>query len=413
MKKALAILLCLALVGAGAFAGTSEYLSFSSWGRALWDVAGTSGEDIVSGVHQSWGGSAPRTSVTAWGGTDNVTYQLDLYNNGWTGIDLGDNAYIDIHPFGGMDIPFKMSWLMGKSDKNEARRDTTYGLWGFDRPGSVATESMEGFIFMDMLDVGVGTSIRLYPIEGLGFGSLTIAAALDFGDGSEDSWKELDYLWGNGNYYLNYKLPNNIGAISVGYNSTYYADDNVDNWGIVNAAFEFTMVDNLYVAIGAKIATLSEEDGGAAHQVNLYARYGFDGLGLPLNLHVLFGSKINAADYYKDTYDGFGFQVGLGVDYEVIENVPIFLDFRYANGVYMTNASAKNNDCITLGIGISKKWSNTELGVAFAMATNGYGYDYDLMNESTGLHGTSIYNSDGSRNSDLTWAIPVKFEYSF
>ena len=92
--------------------------------------------------------------------------------------------------------------------------------------------------------------------------------------------------------------------------------------------------------------------------------------------------------------------MGVGVDWEVLENVPIFVDVRYANGVYMTQDSGEKNDSVTVGVGISKKWANGELGVAFELATHGYGRSYGY--------------SQTTRDPDsLAWAVPVKFTYNF
>lgn len=435
MKKALAILLALALVGPAAFAEISDMFSIGSWGRALWDVAGKDGDNVESTLHQSWGGDAPRTSLTINGDADNVSYMLDIFANG-SELGVGDNAYIEIRPFS-PNFFFQAAILVGKSDINEARSDAAFGIYNWDRIGSANSDLMdqEGFIFDDLLDVDGGVSLRLYPVPGLTVGvgiplmySEANGTFIERDDDDEITnitfpMDKLDIanVWGNANYYISYELPANIGKIRVGYDSKVDVDldgdrgdlsDLYDPWGIIGAAFEFTMVDNLYVAVGAKIPThgevldgeWTEGDYGAAAQVNAYVNYnlGF----FPLGFHVLFGSKINAWDQNKNRGAGddgaFGFQIGLGIDWEIIENVPLFVDVRYANGVYMDNDSGDDNDCWTFGVGISKLWANAELGIAFEMATNGYG-------NPNGYH--AALNSRGER--DLTWAIPVKFEYSF
>lgn len=95
-------------------------------------------------------------------------------------------------------------------------------------------------------------------------------------------------------------------------------------------------------------------------------------------------------------YDGnLGFAIGAGADYSLDNGIGFFGDVRYANGVYMKNTSEDKSDCLTLGLGVEKNFSNGKIGIAFEGATNNKGC-YPLKD-----------------NDAFAWEIPVKVEYLF
>lgn len=399
MKKALVVLLALVLAGSLVFAQEEAAITFGSWGRAIWDVVAGTNDDPVTGVHQSWGGAAPRTSLNVRGDSDNVSYALDIFGNGKS-LEMGDNAYIEVRPGDWAAL------TLGKMDKNETRGDACFGLWDWDRIGVVGAYSQEGFIFGDLSDAnGFGLSARLYPVEGL-----TIGAGIPMTTGKSAGENELgitddlvnaqifaDTYTQMADYFVMYNIDG-IGKLKVGYDGRGYGTD--DTWGVINAAFDLVAVENLYFAIGAFIPTLGVKDDGEPVQVNAHVRYNMD----PFAFHLQFGSKINQADGAEGKADGaFGFVVAGGIDWEVLDNVLLNLDVRYANGIYMKASSADNTDCFTAGVGIAKNWSNGLLGIGFECATNGYG-----------RYGTKGELANGAYDKDtFVWSIPVKFQYSF
>ena len=112
----------------------------------------------------------------------------------------------------------------------------------------------------------------------------------------------------------------------------------------------------------------------------------------------LFRSR--CADNYRSAdpkNDGqFGFLFGAGIDYNLDGGIGLFADVRYANGIYKNNSSADKKDCLTIGAGVTKGFSNGKIGVAFEGATNNGGR-YQTNEKSDGF----------------SWEIPVKFEYWF
>lgn len=400
MKKIISVLTGLALVAGAAMA---DGITFGSWGRGLWNVAANSGDDVVTDMHQSWGELAPRTGISVSGSTENVGFAVDMFANG-AGISLGDkalislgdNALIWVKPIEQIKI------VAGKKDQNELRGDAAFGLWNWDRIGAVKAMVLEGWTFPDVFD-GNGVAVIAYPVDGL-----TVGAGIPLSLSVAGATLEDTYAHG-ANYAAAYAIDG-IGTIKAAYMTKATAKDKDSkdkDYGEIAAAFDLTMVDGLYASVGAQIPTahvfttydplgLNLED--APTVVNAYARYSLDALAV----HLAVGTKLNTFDKNKDKredrFDGnLGFAIGAGADYSLDNGIGFFGDVRYANGVYMKNTSADKSDCLTLGLGVVKNFSNGKIGIAFEGATNGKnGY------------GRYTYEDDA-----FAWEIPVKVEYCF
>lgn len=393
MKKIISVLTGLALVAGAAMA---DGITFGSWGRGLWNVAANSGDDVVTDMHQSWGGLAPRTGIGVSGSTENVGFAVDIHANGDSGISLGDNALIWVKPIEQIKI------VAGKKDQNELRGDAAFGLWNWDRIGAANGDigmGLEGWTFPDVFD-GNGVAVIAYPVDGL-----TVGAGIPLSLNGKGATLEDTYAHG-ANYAAAYAIDG-IGTIKAAYMTKPKAldsDGKDKDYGVIAAAFDLTMVDGLYASVGAQIPTahvftkydllgLNLKD--APTVVNAYARYSLDALAV----HLAVGTKLNTFDTNKDKredrFDGnVGFAIGAGADYSLDNGIGFFGDVRYANGVYMKNTSADKSDCLTLGLGVEKNFSNGKIGIAFEGATNG--------------NGRYTYEDDA-----FAWEIPVKVEYCF
>ncbi|WP_443739269.1 hypothetical protein [Treponema sp.] len=390
MKKIISVLTGLALVAGAAMA---DGITFGSWGRGLWNVAANSGDDVVTDMHQSWSGDAPRTGISVSGSTENVGFAVDMFANGASGIDLGDNALIWVKPIEQIKI------VAGKKDQNELRGDAAFGLWNWDRIGAAGAMGLEGWTFPDVFD-GNGVAVIAYPVDGL-----TVGAGIPLSLSGAGATLEDTYAHG-ANYAAAYAIDG-VGTIKAAYMTRATAKDKDlkdKDYGVIAAAFDLTMVDGLYASVGAQIPTahvffepkspdykLKDEP----TVVNAYARYSLDALAV----HLAVGTKLNTFDLNKtkkeDATDGnVGFAIGAGADYSLDNGIGFFGDVRYANGVYMKNTSADKSDCLTLGLGVEKNFSNGKIGIAFEGATNGNGrYTYE--------------------DNAFAWEIPVKVEYWF
>ena len=381
MKKIISVLTGLALVAGAAMA---DGITFGSWGRGLWNVAANSGDDVVTDMHQSWGGLAPRTGISVSGSTENVGFAVDMFANGANEIDLGDNALIWVKPIEQIKI------VAGKKDQNELRGDAAFGLWNWDRIGAVRAMELEGWTFPDVFD-GNGVAVVAYPVDGL-----TVGAGIPLSLNGTGATLENTYAHG-ANYAAAYAIDG-IGTVKAAYmtkadGTSRDAKKDSTSYGVIAAAFDLTMVDGLYATVGAQIPTASVNEFDSTI-VNAYARYSLDALAV----HLAVGTKLNTVDNSKtddSKYDGnVGFAIGAGADYSLDNGIGFFGDVRYANGVYMKNTSADKSDCLTLGLGVEKNFSNGKIGIAFEGATNGNGrYAYE--------------------DNAFAWEIPVKVEYCF
>lgn len=395
MKKIISVLTGLALVAGAAMA---DGITFGSWGRGLWNVAANSGDDVVTDMHQSWGGAAPRTGISVSGSTENVGFAVDMFANGANGIDLGDNALIWVKPIEQIKI------VAGKKDQNELRGDAAFGLWNWDRIGAAGAMGLEGWTFPDVFD-GNGVAVIAYPVDGL-----TVGAGIPLSLEGTGATLENTYAHG-ANYAAAYAIDG-IGTIKAAYMTKATAKDKDGkdkDYGVIAAAFDLTMVDGLYASVGAQIPTahvftslditdpMKPKITDVPTVVNAYARYSLDALAV----HLAVGTKLNTFDKKKvmegddAASDGqVGFAIGAGADYSLDNGIGFFGDVRYANGIYMANTSADKSDCLTLGLGVEKNFSNGKIGIAFEGATNGNGrYTYE--------------------DNAFAWEIPVKVEYSF
>lgn len=381
MKKIISVLTGLALVAGAAMA---DGITFGSWGRGLWNVAANSGDDVVTDMHQSWGGAAPRTGISVSGSTENVGFAVDMHANGASGIGLGDNALIWVKPIEQIKI------VAGKKDQNELRGDAAFGLWNWDRIGAANAMGLEGWTFPDVFD-GDGVAVIAYPIDGL-----TVGAGIPLSLSGAGATLEDTYAHG-ANYAAAYAIDG-IGTVKAAYmtkadGTSRDAKKDSTSYGVIAAAFDLTMVDGLYATVGAQIPTASVNEFDSTI-VNAYARYSLDALAV----HLAVGTKLNTVDNSKtddSKYDGnLGFAIGAGADYSLDNGIGFFGDVRYANGIYMANTSADKSDCLTFGLGVEKNFSNGKIGIAFEGATNGNRrYTYE--------------------DNAFAWEIPVKVEYWF
>ena len=401
MKKIISVLTGLALVAGAAMA---DGITFGSWGRGLWNVAANSGDDVVTDMHQSWGGLAPRTGISVSGSTENVGFAVDMFANGANGdkykdteitkgITIGDNALIWVKPIEQIKI------VAGKKDQNELRGDAAFGLWNWDRIGAVDKMVLEGWTFPDVFD-GDGVAVIAYPVDGL-----TVGAGIPLS--LEGTGATLENTYAHG---ANYAAAYAIDGVGMTKATAKDSDLKDKDYGVIAAAFDLTMVDGLYASVGAQIPTahvftsldlknpMNPKVTDVPTVVNAYARYSLDALAV----HLAVGTKLNTFDVKKAlkgddaALDGqVGFAIGAGADYSLDNGIGFFGDVRYANGIYMANTSADKSDCLTLGLGVEKNFSNGKIGIAFEGATNNKGR-YPLKD-----------------NDAFAWEIPVKVEYWF
>ena len=420
---------------AAAAAGTlSAEITFGMWGRALWNTAANANHDeVVTDVHQSWGGDAPRGGLSVQGKSDNVGVHVDFHANGTNGIGLGDNNNIWVKPIDQVKV------TVGQMDENELRGDACFGLWDWDRIGVIdaAGSGGEGFIFPDIFDVK-GVNINVYPVAGLTLGA---AVNLDNGSGLNNSAVDntVEHAWGHEAKYGAAYAVEGLGTFKLGVVTQDSKLRKVKNsgelkskknWAMIHAAAELNPTEQMTFKVGAAIPTVNS---GAYVKVSNTKRstHGYDETedtsntyvnptvnayfsfkaSDALTIHVINGNKIDCADTYDKNGDKklskkekghYGWLLGAGVDFNLENGISFFGDVRYANDIYLDQNSDKFG-CLTTGFGVNKGFSNGSIGVALETASNNRG-------RHTILHHGSDYLP---KNNAIAWSIPVRVQYWF
>ncbi|MBN2810538.1 MAG: hypothetical protein JXP39_01440, partial [Spirochaetales bacterium] len=132
MKKALAILTALAVVGGAAFAE----ISVGGWGRAVFvPLANSGAEDVDSTSHlgTSWTDGGPRIGFTVAGNSDNVGFQIDMnadpvFNGSPVeAVAFGDQAKIWVKPVDMLTV------TVGRFKEDTLRGNGTFGVFDWYR----------------------------------------------------------------------------------------------------------------------------------------------------------------------------------------------------------------------------------------------------------------------------------------
>ena len=352
MKKIVGTIAAIALAASSAFAG----VGIGGWGRGIWAPVAGQGGDIVSFQAASWGptSSSIRTGISIGASSDNIGFNIDMNADGFKAAGIGDTAYIWVKP---------ASWLyvaIGKVQDNDARGDGCFGQFGWWRQANNDWNASQGYgmagedlTFVRFGDgsgsQATGAIVKVTPIDGL-----WIEAALNLGD---DTLASAENVYKNGQYGAGYVIDG-IGHIRAQY---------IGSANSINAAFDLTAVENLFVTVGANIG-LAEGD---STNVAAYVRYGISAV----TIHALFNGKL--------AKDSFGFEAAAGVDYDFGNGIGAIADVRFYN-----NGAASDKGAVSFMAGVSKGFSNGVVGCGF--------------------EGIALNNSN-----EFNWAVPVKVEYWF
>ena len=285
MKKIVGTIAAIALAASSAFAG----VGIGSWGRAIWAPVQGDASGVSSWEGISWGGNTVRTGISIHGESENVGFNIDMNADG-NAAGIGDTAYFWAKPW---------SWLelkVGKVQDDTGRGNGAYGIFNWKRMGLGWTGEDVTFTRFGNGDGAQanGAIVKVTPVDGL-----WIIAAMDVQDNQPAEKTYLD----NAQYGAGYVIDG-IGHIRAQY---------IGQSKKVNAAFDLTAVENLFVTVGAYVPV--DGNGGAAN-VNAYANLKLDAV----SLHALVTTSI-ASD--------FGFGVGIGADVDLGNGLGANFDVRY------------------------------------------------------------------------------------
>lgn len=162
----------------------------------------------------------------------------------------------------------------------------------------------------------------------------------------------------------------------------------------------------------------------AFNRINAYARYTIsDGF----NIHAKVGTLLNSPDVdrtsgekvWKEKDGQFGFYVGAGVDYPIMDTVKLNLNTSYANGIYLWNSSAKHMDCFDVALTVAKEFPNCCVSVGFAGSTttrienkneNG---SLSTRHDVHAMYDTTYKNSNGELVCPFNWGVPLHIAFWF
>jgi hypothetical protein len=373
MRKIVLIVTVLVVITGFVFAEDTTGIAISAWGRGLYIPLMGAGSTIQSTDIASWGG-ASRIYFSVQGKSPNAGFQVDINADGGA-IAAGDQQKIWIKPMSMLTIQ------MGKLYDDTLRGSASYGAWNWVRYANMANG--DDYVFTRVCSQNVDSSesnfeISLAPTDSLYFyGSVNHIIGANFNAGDS---------FGLGQYGAGYTIQG-VGVLRAQFMGMSV---NPTTYGLINAAFRLTAIQNLMIDLGCYIPTNNTAAGYAAN-IPAYVTYIMD----PLSLY------INGRVQLQTTGDT-GFEAGLGGDFTLDKatNFGLTGDVRYQNkvltGTFGSSNPTYDNGTISFLVGLTKTFSNGMVGLGFE-----------------GTTGNFVNTLTKSDPGSLAWAVPLKVEYWF
>ncbi|MGN0740676.1 MAG: hypothetical protein ACI4LX_10950 [Treponema sp.] len=372
MKKIVGKIAAVALAAGVAFAD----VGIGSWGRAIFaPVAALDGGDVKALETTSWmsGLGTSRIGISVHGESENVGFNIDMNADQYGKVGIHDTAYFWAKPWSWLEVK------IGKVQDDTGRGNACFGLFNWIRMGG--GWNGEDYTFTRFGDTNGfthggqarGAIVKVTPVKGL-----WIIGAFDLGwnktkdDDGNDTDKNAnditaDIVFGQkSSYGVGYDIDG-IGSIRAKYiggaNSTD-KDGNAVCGGQVNAAFDLTAVENLYVTIGAFIPFDLASTSNKQVTLAAYANYKVS----IVTIHAIFHYSFEKV--YDDlTRAKADSMVGVGADFDLGNGIGINADVRYS----FAKKDESNSDNLAFLVGLSKGLTNGMIGVGFEGQTNAKG----------------------------------------
>ena len=440
MKKLIGTVAVAALLASAAFAE----INFGAWLRVLAAPVAGNGDDIVSGMTNSWGhGARPaRINIDATSEDEKVGFSMGVYNDAYSGIGAGDNYVMWAKPWDFLKIS------LGRWDYTAFRGDLTFGSWAWIRPVNWLFDD-EGLTF-DQLGAKNGIQLELAPVEGLlimwnlpiasgwndaykMFEGQDIAAKYTIGDigtiklgwggnggrlypnkGTAAKWVAGEKSYGSYEEAMQAEAtnPTYVKAVAASGDEEKYLGD-------INVGFDLTGIDNLFLTVGAKISIASED-----YKTFHYAqadddddpRFGFIKIALGASYQITDNFKISAnygiQTWSKQDMGLFDMkflpdhQFGVGIDVGLTDSLTLSADFRgLIHGdakVDGTKVDLDNDPSFSFLVGLTYNLSsNGYVGIGFQGVTGGNGF---------AIGGNPL---KASKSDSFCWAVPIAVSVAF
>ena len=379
MKKLIGTAMLAALLATSAFAE----LNMGAWVRTMVAPVAGDGDNIISGWANSWGYGIRNARISFnWTSDDEkVGMMYDIFGDGSGGFGRGDYRAAWFKPADWV------KFMVGHIDNGYTMRgDLCFGSWNWMRPNNWLFDD-EGLTFN--LGNADALQVEFFPVEGL---QILGRFAMPADGGFQDSYK----MFEQSTFAVGYTIGS-VGTIKAAWNGNGdRAGDDYKYLGDIQAAFDLTAVENLYITVGVKVS-IAESD-----YKDLQDDFKFLKAALGVSYQILDNLRI-AANFGVQTYEEAdpSFQFGVGVDVGLTDSLTLSADFRGlipGDGAGMTKAE---DPAFSFLVGLDWGFSgNGQLGIGFQGSTNGYGI----------LAGSGyIAPADDS----FSWAVPLKFGYWF
>ena len=424
MKKIVGTIAAVAVAAGVAFAD----VGIGSWGRAVWTPVAYDDADgkVKSWEGISWGGNFSRVGITVHAESENVGFALDMnaddYGN--KGIGVHDIAHFWAKPWSWLEVK------VGKTQDDTGRGNIAYGMFNWKRMGAGWTG--EDVTFTRFGNGGGGQAqgaiLKVTPVEGL-----WIIGAFDV----QDNGEAVSTFGNHAQYGVGYNIEGigHIRAQYIGGEKTTDMDGNTVAKDQINAAFDLTAVENLYLTVGAYIplhlnrgdykphykgtpidkSFYFDTESGSPKQ-NEYKNNSIEESIPQVKLAVGASYKVAAVTfnaffvgYLPNTVKisgigeitkDFNCQVGVGADVDLGNGIGLVADVRFSSAVSYSDSStthkASGEEVVFL-VGASKALTNGSIGIGFQGDIN------TVIAE----------NFTDNSNTRFNWCIPVVISASF
>ena len=397
MKKTLIAVAAAAALTTSAFAE----ITFGAWGRAILVPIANNGDKTVAGQNQSWGGWGRATGLDI-NGSDaegKAGFSMSYRNTTEARSEVGDNAHFWIKPIDGLKV------IAGKVEYNALRGNACLPGWDVIRS---SFEVGEDLLFKNYAGTGALVEYTNDALTVFAAVPLTTAYSSTKDDKNND---EVSNVYARTQAGAMYKIDGTgvVKAQFIGKNKeTTLVDDSKKMYtGDLEASFELTAVENLWVGLGVTFPIMDKELGGVSDK--LAVKDGTDmkiGLGASYNvtdeLTVMANGKVLLAQNYKKENTGDesikpGMQFAVGANYKIEDGFSFAAEVGYLAerkcGDYKINESS-----VFAMAGLNKSVGAANVFCGFEMQTN-------VVGQANGLAG--IKNPKANTEKSTQWAIPV------
>ena len=399
MKKTLIAVAAAAALTTSAFAE----VTFGAWGRAILVPIASNGDKTVAGQNQSWGGWGRATGLDINGSDAEGKAGFSMsYRNTTNGDSTaGDNAHFWIKPFDGVKV------IAGKVEYNALRGNACLQGWDVIRS---SFEVGEDLLFKNY--AGTGALVE-YTND-----ALTVFAAVpltkDYSSTKDDKNNdEVSNVYARTQAGAMYKIDGTgvVKAQFIGKNKEKTVGDSKKMYtGDLEASFELTAVENLWVGLGVTFPIMDKELGGRLGDDNFKDFTGATdmkiGLGASYNvtdeLTVMANGKVLLAQNYKKENTGDesikpGMQFAVGANYKIEDGLSFAAEVGYLAERKCGDAKINESSVFAMA-GLNKSVGAANVFCGFEMQTN-------VKGQANGLAG--IKNPKATTEKSTQWAIPV------